>query len=190
MPSAAGVSLARATAQGQADVLHLRVQRRATPRVARRETRELLGESVPWARHNATAEPPHAPMDDDTVAADRGVGDMADVVGVNVAGASWARRAPGASRDRLDVEGQLIVGHSGVKHTQPAQVGEQGGQAHDNLLVALYLKVVPGVWQVRTQHGMCARAILVDVKHLHRILGAKTCCARYEEVTVHRSRER
>ena len=78
-------SLARATAEGQADVLHLCAQRRAAPGIAGREMRELLGESVPWARHNATAKPPHAPMDDDTAATDRVVGDMADVVGVNVA---------------------------------------------------------------------------------------------------------
>jgi len=114
-----GESLARATAEGQADVLHLCAQRRAAPGIAGRETRALRGERVPWARHNATAKPPHAPMDmdDDTAAADRVVGAMADVGGVNVAGASLTRRAPGASCDRLDVEGQLIVGHSGVKHT-------------------------------------------------------------------------
>jgi len=151
--AATGEALAWPTAEGQADVLRLCLQRRASPGVTRHQVRALLSECPRGAVRGTAAEAPDAPTDGDMAVADRLIRDMADVVGVDVAGAPVARRARGAPSCRLHVEDHLIfiVGHGDVEHAQPAQVGEQGRQAHRNLLHRHYSRRYQ-------EYGRCGRS--------------------------------
>jgi hypothetical protein len=123
----------RSPAEPHADVAQMAVERHRPPRRSRRQRRDLLRERAARAVRTRAPEAPDPPADRDAPAADRLIGQPAQVAAVHAPRASPTGRTASTGPTNRDLQHDLVGRERRLHEAQAAQMTEDRGQAQARL---------------------------------------------------------